>query len=380
VADDLELAASLVREAGQLAAEMLRAGLITRHKTSISDVVSAADHAAEELVAARLRAERPDDGLIGEEGASRAGGRTWFIDPVDGTYNFLFGLPIWCSAVALVDSSGLLLGAVYQPTTDELWLGGRGYPTTRNGEPVPPLVDRPLVEVSVASYLHPSTLPDDNARIPLLRAIQGAATVRMLGSGSVELAAVAGGRLGASLQLNSADWDWLPGRALVEAAGGAAEVIEASGHRWHVAGSRQTVDEICGLIRDAEPHGRLRDHVTALVTEAGTKIGCRPRITVDGPVDDLAADLSESLIAVLTEALDNLLRHAYAGTIEVALSVAPDAVELTVCDDGVGPNDEPTSGTGLRDMAARAEALGGTFVIEPNQPLGTAVRWRVPLT
>jgi signal transduction histidine kinase len=55
------------------------------------------------------------------------------------------------------------------------------------------------------------------------------------------------------------------------------------------------------------------------------------------------------------------------------------SVELTVRDDGVGPNDEPTSGTGLRDMAARAEALGGTFAIEPNEPLGTAVSWRVPL-
>ncbi len=84
--------------------------------------------------------------------------------------------------------------------------------------------------------------------MPLLRVMQGAATVRMLGSGSVELAAVAAGRLGASLQSDSLPWDWLPGAALVRGAGGAAEVVAAAGHRWHVAGSRQAVVEIAALL------------------------------------------------------------------------------------------------------------------------------------
>jgi fructose-1,6-bisphosphatase/inositol monophosphatase family enzyme len=94
-ADDLELAASLMRDAGQLAARMLRDGLTVHHKTSISDVVSAADHAAEELVVSRLRAERPADGIVGEEGTAVPGtGRTWFVDPVDGTYNCPTARPI----------------------------------------------------------------------------------------------------------------------------------------------------------------------------------------------------------------------------------------------------------------------------------------------
>jgi myo-inositol-1(or 4)-monophosphatase len=249
VSDDLELAASLVREAAELAAAMLRAGLTTVHKTSMSDVVSAADHAAEDLIVSRLHATRPGDGLVGEEGTNEPAERTWFIDPVDGTYNFLSGLPLWCAALALTDKDGLVLGAVYHAATDELWLGGRGHPTTRNGVPVAPLVDRPLSAISVASYLHPTTLPDERARIPLLRVMQGAATVRMLGSGSIELAAVATGRLGAWAQLDSLDWDWLPGRALVEAAGGVTAVIEASGHRWHLAGSAQAVAEISALVR-----------------------------------------------------------------------------------------------------------------------------------
>lgn len=245
--DDFTLAAELVRDAGDLAARMLRDGLTVEHKTSISDVVSAADHAAEELVVSRLRTERPDDAIVGEEGTADAGtGRTWYVDPVDGTYNFLSGLPVWCAAIALDEA----VGAVYQPSADELWLGGDGRPTTCNGGALRPLADRPLAEVSIATYLHPTTLSDDSLREPLMRAMQGAATVRMMGSGSVELAAVAAGRLGVSLQANSLPWDWLPGAVLVRAAGGAAEVVPVDGHRWHVAGARRVVDELVALLRE----------------------------------------------------------------------------------------------------------------------------------
>lgn len=249
--EDLELAGELVREAGALAAKMLADGLETRHKTSISDVVSDADQAAEELISRRLVAERPDDGLVGEEGAREPGGRTWYIDPVDGTYNFLSKLGIWCSAVGLTDDDGLVLGAVYHPVADELWVGGRGRQTTCNGVPVEPLADRPLAEISIGSYLPPSLLTMDRVDgiAPLLNAISGAATLRIIGSGSIELASVAGGRIGASLHVGTLPWDWVPGAALVEAAGGVARIIEHRGRRWHVAGNRHAVEEITSAIR-----------------------------------------------------------------------------------------------------------------------------------
>ena len=164
--DDASLAAEMVREAGTLASEMLSEGLETRYKTSRSDVVSAADHAGEERITAKLVDSRPDDGLIGEEGARKPGnkhvngGRTWYIDPVDGTYNFLSGIPYWCSAVGLVDTEGPLVGAVYFPAVDQLWLGGREIPTTLNGKPVASLPRQALSEVSVATYFHPRHLPD----------------------------------------------------------------------------------------------------------------------------------------------------------------------------------------------------------------------------
>ena len=248
--DDVSLAAELAREAGELAASMLADGLKTEYKSSVSDVVSAADHAAEELITARLAEHRADDALVGEEGARRSGGaRTWYVDPVDGTYNFLSGLPYWCSAIGLADEDGPLVGAVYFPPRDELWVGGREAPTTLNGEPVTELVDRPLADVSVATHFHPRHLGERD-RVSSWRAVtSGAATVRMLGSASVDLAGVANGRLGIFLQANLNPWDWVPGAALVIGAGGVAEELPIGDMRWQIAGNRQSVADAAAALR-----------------------------------------------------------------------------------------------------------------------------------
>lgn len=236
---DLELAATLVREAGTLALQMRGEGLQTHTKTSVSDVVTAADHAAERLVGDRLRAARPDDGILGEEGTAKepASGRTWVIDPVDGTYNFASGLSHWCSALALTGPAGVVLGAVYHPQSDELWLGGPELPTTRNGEPVERIEDRPLDQISAATYLHPTRFTRPEIFEPWKAATSRVATVRMLGSSSVDLASVAGGRIGVWYQHSCPDWDWLPGKALVEGAGGATALVQVGPVRWHVAGA-----------------------------------------------------------------------------------------------------------------------------------------------
>ena len=249
--DDFTLAADLVREAGLLAARMLSEGLETHYKTSISDVVSAADHAAEELVVARLDEARPDDGLIGEEGHARPGARTWYIDPVDGTYNFLSGIPYWCSAVGLVDADGPLAGAVYYPAMDQLWVGGRDRPTTLNGVPVAPLADEPLTQVSVATYFHPRYAHDRPRTASWQAATSAAAAVRMLGSASVDLAGVATGRLGVFLQGNLHPWDWYPGAALVLGAGGAADEVRIGDVTWQVAGNHQAVQDATAALRTA---------------------------------------------------------------------------------------------------------------------------------
>ncbi|HWV25750.1 MAG TPA: inositol monophosphatase family protein [Aeromicrobium sp.] len=243
---DVDLAVRLVRDAGALAARMRVEGLDAEQKTSVSDVVTAADHAAERLVTDLLRQQRPDDGILGEEGTAHEGrsGRRWVIDPVDGTYNFFSGLSYWCSALALQDADRLVLGAVHRPETDQTWIGGPDLPTTCNDTPVSPLQDVPLAQCSVATYIHPGTL-DDPGKGGVWRSIVDAvSTPRMLGSGSCDLAGVASGRIGVFAGHSCPEWDWLPGRALVEAAGGRTEVVQVHGTRWHLAGNRLAVEEL----------------------------------------------------------------------------------------------------------------------------------------
>lgn len=253
--DDLRLAGELVRAAGTLAAAMRAEGVATDVKTSISDVVTEADRAAERLVVDRLAVERPDDGVLGEEGAARDGssGRRWIIDPVDGTYNFVSGLTWWCSALALVEAAEegerLLLGAIYHPYEDVLYVGGPALGSTRDGIPIPALPDRSLAASCVATYLHP---PDYGSEVgaAYTRVVSGAATQRMLGSGSMDMASVAQGQLHLFCQHTVHPWDRLPGEALVLGAGGAARQVESAGKTWTLIGAPTAVDEAAAALAD----------------------------------------------------------------------------------------------------------------------------------
>jgi fructose-1,6-bisphosphatase/inositol monophosphatase family enzyme len=251
--DDYQLASALVREAGQLALLMRMAGLQSQQKTSVSDVVTAADHAAEAYVLEQLQRCRPADGILGEEGASVQGssGRTWVIDPVDGTYNFLHGSTYWCSAIALKDASDVLLGAIFQPEEDKLWLGGESHAATLNGEALTVFHDNggarnstAVANLGAATYIHPSWLADPLCAMPWHAAATSAAALRMLGSGSCDLGRVADGQLGCWFQHSCPEWDWLPGKAIVRAAGGATDTVRVNGLEWFMAGGSTAVREL----------------------------------------------------------------------------------------------------------------------------------------
>lgn len=176
------------------------------------------------------------------------------IDPVDGTYNFLHGSSYWCSAIALKDSSGALLGAVFQPEEDKLWLGGTTRAATLNGEPLTsfrPLdaggrgrAEAQLAELGAATYIHPTWLADPMCAMPWHAAATAAAALRMFGSGSCDLGRVADGELDCWFQHSSPEWDWLPGQAIVHAAGGATDVVRVNGLEWFVAGGTTAVKQL----------------------------------------------------------------------------------------------------------------------------------------
>lgn len=247
--EDAALAADLVREAGLLAQELRGSGLAVDTKSGPSDLVTAADHAAERLVVDHLATWRPDDGIIAEEGHRRPpeSGRTWVVDPLDGTYNFVHGLTGWCSAAALVVDDEPVVGAIYHPHEDALYVGGPGLASTRNGEPIDLLADLDLAHTCATTYLHPPFF-EDEVGAAFIRVIRGAATLRMLGSGSLDLCGVAQGQLGVFVQHSVAPWDWYPGSAIVRGAGGVARRTSAAGVEWSVAGPATAVADVCAAL------------------------------------------------------------------------------------------------------------------------------------
>lgn len=277
--DNAELASELARNAGAIAHRMRTQGLTVSQKSSISDIVTEADQAAEEYVVTTLHRERPHDAILGEEGTTRTGtsGTRWTIDPVDGTYNFAHNFEYWCSAVAftendptpdtaltgrkihLSDSDNVTIGAVYQPCEDLLWVGGKNYPTTRNGVTLPQFGDddrftpQDLSGACLNTYLHPRFASDPDGPInelhaAWLRVVKTVATYRMMGSASVDLASVAEGDTDLWIQHRLPDWDRLPGAALVWGVGGKVVDVESTGEIWTVAGAPHLVDEAVELL------------------------------------------------------------------------------------------------------------------------------------
>ena len=215
-------------------------------KDSPTDFVSRADTASEAAIVALLRAERPGDGILGEEGASAesANGRRWVVDGIDGTFNFLSGIPHWCVAVGLEEAGAPVAGAVYDPTADELFAGGRGRPTTLNGATTTVRTGRGLDAAAVATFLERDV---DRERV-LGRLAGEVGVLRAGGAGTLELAWVAAGRVDAWAQPHVAPWDWIPGAALVRAAGGAAMVLDDGEPAWNIAGAPDLVAALAALV------------------------------------------------------------------------------------------------------------------------------------
>jgi myo-inositol-1(or 4)-monophosphatase len=244
---DLDLAARAVRAGAAAALAAVReGGLDVRAKGAPTDLVSAADTAAEAAIAQLIRAERPADALLGEEGAHETaeGARRWLIDGIDGTFNFVSGIPHWCVAVGLEEDGEPVVGAVYDPSRDELFVGGPGHPTTANGAPVTVRTGRALDEAAVATYLPPTAA---DAAATLGRLAEPVGVLRTGGAGTLELAWVAAGRVDGWAQPHVAPWDWFPGAALVRHAGGTATVLDGE-PAWHLAGAPALVAQLAAIV------------------------------------------------------------------------------------------------------------------------------------
>ncbi|MTD16136.1 inositol monophosphatase [Nakamurella sp. YIM 132087] len=236
----LDLAIRVARAAG---AELLRRyghveGLDT--KSSATDPVSDADRAAEALIVRELLAERPDDGMIGEEGADRPSGTgiTWVIDPLDGTVNYLYELDNFSVSIAAEDADGGLVGVVHDPRRDITFTAVRGGGAFLDGTPL---------QVSAPASLEKVLLSTGFGYSPERRAAQGALVagllpsirdIRRIGSAALDLCAVAAGRIDAFYEEGVQHWDVAAGGLIAREAGALMTPIGLTGAEtgWLVAG------------------------------------------------------------------------------------------------------------------------------------------------
>jgi myo-inositol-1(or 4)-monophosphatase len=224
---DLNLAERAARAAGsELLSRYGRPPEGLGSKSSATDPVSDADRAAERIVLELLTTERPQDGLVAEEGSAREAlsGRRWVVDPLDGTVNYLYGFPAWGVSVALEDDSGGLVGVVHDPLRGETFRAARGegaelvtsssVASLRVAEPR--RLDHALVATGF-SYA-PARRAEQafvlGALLPQVR------DIRRAGAAALDLCALAAGRVDAYYERGLNHWDWAAAALLVREAGG----------------------------------------------------------------------------------------------------------------------------------------------------------------
>lgn len=233
VSDDLlQLAEHAARAAGELLrGRFARPAEGVSSKSTPTDLVSDADRAAEKLLMELISGERPDDGFVTEESEGRqtSSGVDWVLDPLDGTVNFLFGIPWWCVSVAVEDERGALAGAIYNPNVDEMFTAARDKGARLNGVPVT-VSDREEISTALigTGFSYDPAAREDQAAI-VARVLPVARDIRRAGSAALDLAHLSCGRLDGFYEAPLEPWDKAAGLLMVREAGGV--VTELPGPR-----------------------------------------------------------------------------------------------------------------------------------------------------
>lgn len=252
----------LAREAGSI----LRAGYSKEHQVNykgVIDLVTEVDHQSEAFLLGEIKTQFPDHHIVAEESGVTQGDdqHSWFVDPLDGTVNYAHNIPIFCVSVGYASQGTLMLGAVYDPMRDEMFMAERGKGAYLN--------DRPL-RVSAVTELQKSLLvtgfPYDawNTRqdnfanfVHFAKLTQG---VRRLGSAALDLCYVAAGRFDGFWEMSLKPWDVAAGGLICEEAG--AQVTNVSGASDYLSLPQSVVAATPGI------HDRMLQELKALMPEA----------------------------------------------------------------------------------------------------------------
>lgn len=218
-----DLAVRAAREAGSLLLERFKGpieGVDT--KSSPTDLVSDADRESEELLVGLITRERPEDGILSEEGGDERShsGLEWVIDPLDGTVNYLYRIPWWAVSIAVEDDKGAVVGVVFDPVRDAIYEAERGRGATLNGEPIKINETSDLSEALIGTGFSYETEAREVQARTVARLLPLARDIRRAGSAALDLAALAAGHLDGFYEAPMERWDKAAGILLVEEAGG----------------------------------------------------------------------------------------------------------------------------------------------------------------
>jgi myo-inositol-1(or 4)-monophosphatase len=218
------LAEEIARAAGAIQRARYETQLEVRAKSAPIDLVTEVDHACEALCVERIRAARPGDAILAEEGGGEdhpGAAWRWVIDPLDGTMNFAHGYPRFCVSIGVQRAGRAEVGVVYDPLLDELFAATRGEGATCNGRPIHvsrvALLGSALLATGFAYDVHQSE--DDNLA-HFARFVKRAQGLRRDGSAALDLCYVAAGRFDGFWELKLHAWDVAAGNLIVEEAGG----------------------------------------------------------------------------------------------------------------------------------------------------------------
>lgn len=205
-------------------------------KSSPTDIVTDADRAAEEYIFTALREARPHDTILSEEGAVQEGnsGIRWVIDPLDGTVNYLYGIPQWC--ISIGSEGKVRVGVVYDAVKDEAFTDAdKRYPSTKTD----------LADCLIGTGFSYSRAMRERQAEVVSRVLPAVRDIRRAGSCALDLAWVAAGRLDAFYEDDTHAWDISAGLTLVEAAGGA---VETHGALTMAAGNIELLHKLRELV------------------------------------------------------------------------------------------------------------------------------------
>jgi myo-inositol-1(or 4)-monophosphatase len=224
-----------------------------------ANFVSAADHRAEEVLRAELARARPGYGFLGEEGGRQEGAdktHCWIVDPLDGTTNFLHGIPQFAISIALERDGTIVAGVVYNPANEELFIAERGKGAFLNDQRLRVAARQRLAEAVVACGL-PHLGRGDLAQFRKEFAVvqEKVAGIRRFGAAALDLAWVAAGRLDAFWERNLSPWDMAAGLLMVREAGGFVSDLDGRDDIFAkgeiIAGNETMQRDILALIRAA---------------------------------------------------------------------------------------------------------------------------------